>query len=72
MMRNTFLIIGSNDFWSLITKYILRGGNKSHGKILSKAMELCRIETGDCVWPNVPEKYWAQAVSEMIGLQIDI
>lgn len=39
----------------------------SHGKILSRAMDLCREETGDCVWPDIPERYWAQAVNELIG-----
>ncbi len=55
-------------YWSLITEIILRGGNTSHGKILSRAMELCIEQTGDCVWPYIPEKFWAQAVSEIIGL----
>lgn len=59
-------------YWSLISKYALRGGNTSHGEILSRAMELCRKETGNCVWPDVPEKYWAKAVDEKIGLQINI
>ena len=56
-------------YWSLITVNILRGGNTSHGKILSRAMDLCKEETGDCVWPDIPEKYWAKAVDEIIGLQ---
>lgn len=55
-------------FWSLITENILRGGNTSHGEILSRAMKLCREETGDCVWPDIPEKCWAHAVNEIIGL----
>ncbi len=54
--------------WSMITENILRGGNISHGRILSRAMELCREETGDCVWPDIPERYWAKAVSELIGV----
>jgi predicted phosphodiesterase len=53
-------------YWSLITEYILRGGNTPHGQILSRAIKLCRDETGDCVWPDIPEKYWAQAVNEYI------
>lgn len=52
-------------YWSLITENILRGGNTSHSKFLSRAMELCKEETGDCVWPDIPEKCWAQAVDEM-------
>lgn len=55
-------------YWSQTTETILRGGNISHGMILSRAMEFCRKETGDCVWPDIPEKYWAQAVNEMIGI----
>lgn len=55
-------------YWSLITESILRGGNTSHGEVLSRSMELCKEETGDCVWPDIPEKCWAQAVSELIGL----
>lgn len=53
-------------YWSMITETILRGGNTSHSKVLTRAMELCREETGDCVWPNIPEKCWEQAVNELI------
>jgi predicted phosphodiesterase len=55
-------------YWSLITENILRGGNVAHSKILSRAMELCREETGDCVWPDIPEKCWKKAVNELIKL----
>ncbi len=55
-------------YWSLITENILHGGNTSHGKVLSRVMELCREETGDCVWHDIPEKYWGQAVNEIIGI----
>ena len=54
-------------YWSLITENILHGGNTTHGKILSRAMEFCREETGDCVWPDIPEKCWEKAVNELIG-----
>ena len=57
-------------YWSLITEHILRKGNVSHGKILSRAMELCKEETGDCLWPDILEKCWSQAVGEIIGMQI--
>lgn len=53
--------------WSKITEHILRGGNTSHGTVLLRAMELCREETGKCVWPDIPEECWEQAVNEMIG-----
>ncbi|HWT74213.1 MAG TPA: metallophosphoesterase family protein [Mobilitalea sp.] len=55
-------------YWSLISEYNLRIGNVSHGEILSRAMELCKEETGECIWPDIPEKYWAQAVSEILRL----
>ncbi len=56
-------------YWSLITEYVLRTGLKSQGEILSRAVDLCKKETGDCIWPDIPEKYWAQAVEETIGLK---
>jgi putative phosphoesterase len=55
-------------YWSLITENILRGGNISHGVILPRAMELCREENGECVWPNIPEKHWAQAVNQLLRI----
>lgn len=55
-------------YWSRITEYVLRGGNIPHGDILSRAMELCMEETGECVWPDIPERYWARAVNELIGV----
>ncbi len=55
-------------YWCVITESILRGGNITHGDILPRVMELCRQDTGDCIWPDIPEKYWAQGVAEMLGL----
>jgi predicted phosphodiesterase len=54
-------------YWSLITEHILRKGTVTHGEILSRAMQLCKEETGDCVWPHIPERHWAQAMKEAIG-----
>ncbi len=56
-------------YWSLITEHTLREGHTSHGEILTRAMNLCKDENGECVWPDIPEKYWEQAVDEIIGLQ---
>ncbi len=53
-------------YWSLITESNLRGGNVSHGTVLVRAMELCRKETGKCIWPDIPEHCWAEAVKEKI------
>lgn len=29
-------------------------------------MELCRQQRGSCVWPDIPESCWEQAMEEMI------
>ena len=56
-------------YWSYITEHCLRTGLVSHGEILDRAMELCKEETGDCIWPDVPERYWSQAVGELLELK---
>lgn len=48
-------------YWCMVTKQLLRTGIHSHGEVLGKAMDYCREEEGDCVWPNIPEKYWEKA-----------
>lgn len=55
-------------YWSLITKYILRGGNNTHADVLKRAMELCSKDRGECLWPDIPESYWAMAVEEIIAV----
>lgn len=52
-------------YWSVITEHLLREGKISHGRVLSRAMALCREETGACNWPDIPERCWEQAVNEM-------
>lgn len=52
--------------WCKVTERLLRTGAPSHGTVLERAMELCKIEMGECVWPDVSEKYWEQAVVEML------
>lgn len=53
-------------YWCRVTEHLLRTGEVSHGTVLSRAMTLCKGETGECNWPEVPEKYMEQAVGEMI------
>lgn len=53
-------------YWCMVTENLLRNGNIPHTTVLKRAMSLCDDETGNCIWPNVPEKYWKQAVEEMI------
>lgn len=52
--------------WCKVTEHLLRTGKVSHGLVLARAMELCSQGEGSCIWPNIPEKYWQQAVEEMI------
>ena len=52
--------------WSRITEKLLRDGKVSNGSVLARAMELCGEAEGKCIWPHIPEKYWEQAVSEML------
>lgn len=54
-------------YWSFITEHLLREGKISHGKVLSRAMELCREKTGTCRWPDIPESCWEQAANEMFA-----
>lgn len=53
-------------YWCKVTENLLKNGNISHGKVLAKAMELCENTLGNCKWPNIPEKYWEQAVDELL------
>ena len=50
-------------YWCKVTEHLLRTGEISHGTVLTRAMELCKADTGDCIWPDIPEKYWEQAVA---------
>lgn len=55
-------------YWTKVTKQMLgRSGAPDHGTVLKRAMELCEAAEGTCVWPNVPELYWARAFSELAG-----
>lgn len=54
----------SAPYWCEVTSYLIRSGKKSHATVLARVMELCKEETGVCNWPDIPEKYWEQAVKE--------
>lgn len=54
-------------YWCQITEQLLKDGKLSHGTVLAKAMELCESETGSCIWPNIPEKYYEMALNELGG-----
>ena len=51
-------------YWCRVSERLLREGDVSHGEVLERAMKLCYEDTGACVWPEIPEKYWEQAVRE--------
>lgn len=53
--------------WCKITEHMIYTGTPSHGTVLSRAMELCLQEKGKCIWPDVPEKYYVQAIDELIN-----
>lgn len=54
-------------YWNKVTKHLILTGEVSHGTVLSRAMELCREETGKCDWYDVPDKFWEKAVDELLG-----
>ena len=53
--------------WSAVTQQLLIGDAVAHGTVLERAMELCRLATGNCRWTDVPEEYMVQAFEELIG-----
>ncbi len=50
--------------WSKITIHTLRTGNDQNLNCLNRASELCREAEGNVIWPDIPEKYWQQALKE--------
>lgn len=51
-------------YWSRITIHTLRTGNDHNLACLNRAMQLCEEAEGTVTWPDIPEKYWQQAVGE--------
>ena len=51
--------------WYRVTKQVLLGGTVTHVGALSRAVALCKEETGAENWRNVPEKYWEKAMEEL-------
>lgn len=52
--------------WAKLNIHVLRTGDDYTSPCLKLAMELCREEEGDVVWPDIPEKYWERAFKEFI------
>ncbi len=55
--------------WARITERIIRGEAVTHGRVLNKAMALCLEDTGECSWPNIPEKYFEEAL-QSFGIEV--
>ena len=36
-------------------------------KVLHRAMALCKEDTGDYIWPDMPDRYWEQAIEEIMS-----
>ncbi len=53
--------------WCKVSEHLLRTGELSHGTVLARAMALCKESECECNWPNVPEKYWNLAISELLN-----
>ncbi len=59
--------------WCRVTTYSLRNIARediSHGDVLWRVMQLCKQETGECNWPDIPEKYWDAVLAEMLGAAV--
>ncbi len=50
--------------WSKITIHTLRTGTDRNLACLTRASELCKEAEGSVNWPDIPEKYWQQALQE--------
>ena len=50
--------------WSKITIHTLRTGTDHNLACLTRAKELCREVEEGVIWPDIPEKYWQQALQE--------
>lgn len=52
--------------WCKVTERLLREGAPAHSEVLVRAMQLCKEAAGACKWPEIPEEYWEQAITEML------
>lgn len=50
--------------WSKITIHTLRTGTDYNLACLRRASKLCEEAEGSVTWPDIPEKYWKQALLE--------
>lgn len=50
--------------WAAVTMHTVRTGRDLNETVKLRAMQLCREERGQAVWPDIPEEYWARALLE--------
>ena len=50
--------------WSRLLRHMLLTGENKFDQVLSRAQELCRLDTGKAGWPDIPEPYWERAAAE--------
>lgn len=53
-------------YWTQVTKHLILTGEVSHGAVLARAMDLCEKETGKSHWCSIPDKYWEEAIAELL------
>ena len=51
--------------WTRMSIAILRGSYFSHAYGLNRAQEITNEKYGECVWPNIPEECFEQALKEI-------
>lgn len=51
--------------WTKMSIEVLKGNCLSHAYGLNQAMEIAKEKYGECIWPNIPEECFEQAISEM-------
>ncbi len=54
-------------FWTRFTELQVTStcGEYTHGDLLNRAMDICRDQYGECVWPKVPEDCFVKAFEEL-------
>lgn len=53
-------------YWCKVSENLLRTGTIPHSTVLARAMAICKDNFGECIWPNIPEECWEQAVRELL------
>lgn len=49
-------------YWTRVTKKLVTDGSVTHGRVLTKAMELCEKENCNSFWYDIPDRFWEEAL----------